>query len=69
MFITVIIVSNNSNNKNSAICHQPVEQVVLLAAEDTEKSVCNPGAGCKVQLILRSMKFISATEKTVCSDF
>lgn len=81
-FITVIIVSNTSNNKNSAICHQPVEQGLLFAAEGTDKCppVCEPGAGCKVQLVLRSMKLPKSNmlgpntvswqhpEKTVCSD-
>lgn len=58
MFITIIIVSNTSSNKNSAICHQPVEQGLLFAAEDTDKCplVCEPGVGRKVQLVLRSMK-------------
>lgn len=36
MFIATVIVSNNRNNKNNTICHQPVEQGLPSPAADKD---------------------------------
>lgn len=34
MFITMVLVSNNRNNKNNTICSWPVEQGLSTGAQD-----------------------------------